>query len=123
MSRAFNLVNRTIGNMTKAAKNCVVADELCMKDSKGVVRALITLDPECSPMLQFCDSDGRPRLDLMHNGASGGTPLAFIFGFAGLRIPGYAAKRREPWALEYNAVGVGGANVWERPTALSLLRS
>jgi len=49
----------------KPAKNRVVANELCLTDSKGVVRALIALDPEGSPMLQFCDSEGRPRLDLM----------------------------------------------------------
>jgi hypothetical protein len=49
----------------KASKNHLVASELCLTDSKGVVRALITLDSIGSPMLQFCDSDGRPRLDLM----------------------------------------------------------
>jgi hypothetical protein len=49
----------------KASKNRVVANELCLTDSKGVVRAFIGLDSVGSPMLQFCDSEGRPRLDLM----------------------------------------------------------
>jgi hypothetical protein len=49
----------------KPSNNRGVAKELCLTDSKGVVRALITLDSMGSPMLQFRDSDGRPRLDLM----------------------------------------------------------
>lgn len=50
--------------MPKDAKRRVVAEELCMTDASGRVRATLSFEPHGFPLLQLNDAAGRPRLEL-----------------------------------------------------------
>lgn len=50
--------------MPKDTKNRSVAEELCITDAKGRVRASLSFEPHGFPLLQLNDAAGRPRLEL-----------------------------------------------------------
>jgi hypothetical protein len=111
----------------KPSKNRVVANELCMTDSKGIVRALITLDSAGSPMLQFCDSDGRPRLDLMLDGDGDPHLMMWSKNQCVLGI-GYSSREQSTgitmwggpdgaaWSIEVDSDGIAERSYTAEPT-------